>query len=115
MEDDNIKFILEKIIANQKPSYEEMSQANMNVKSLNYYWDSLEVKNNVLYRKWFDNKGVTIYQLVVPDILRKEIFDQLHSSRTAGHFGHDRTVESTECRFYWSGLKKDVTRLGQRM
>ena len=110
MEDDNIKFILEKKIANQKPSYEEISQANMNIKSLNYYWDSLEVKNNVLYRKWFDNKGVTIYQLVVPDILRKEIFDQLHSSRTAGHFGRDRTVESIERRFYWSGLKKDVAR-----
>ena len=42
--------------------------------------------------------------------MRKEIFDQLHSSRTAGHFGRDRTVESIERRFYWSGLKKDVAR-----
>ena len=37
MEAANIKLILEKKIATQKPSYEEISQANMKVKSLHYY------------------------------------------------------------------------------
>ena len=48
MEADNIKLILEKKIATQKPSYEEISQANMKVKSLHYYKNSLDIKYNAL-------------------------------------------------------------------
>ena len=51
-----------------------------------------------------------IFQLVVPKDMRLLIFDNLHSAETAGHFGRDRTVESTKRRYYWPGLKENIAR-----
>lgn len=53
-------------------------------------WSVLEIKNNVLYRKWEnDDKSITL-QLIVPKSIRKETMIQLHNSRLAGHLGQER-------------------------
>lgn len=109
-EDDNIRFMLESKLEGQKPVLNEIPQVNSVLKSLWYQWDNLEVKNNVLYRRWKDNKGDVVFQLVAPEDMRLLIFDNLHSAETAGHFGRDRTVESIKRRYYWPGLKDDIAR-----
>ncbi|MEW8092744.1 MAG: reverse transcriptase domain-containing protein [Candidatus Thiodiazotropha endolucinida] len=109
-DDDNIRFILENKLEGQKPVLQEIPQINPFVKALWYQWENLEVKNDVLYRRWKDNKGDVIFQLVVPKDMRLLIFDNLHSAETAGHFGRDRTVESIKRRYYWPGLKEDIAR-----
>lgn len=99
-EDSSIGLILQSKITNQKPKLQELKQADFNVKALLYQWDNLEVRNDVLYRKWIDNKGLTVFQLVAPEAIRHLIFTHLHTLQTAGHFGRDRTTESIKYRYY---------------
>ncbi|XP_060064595.1 uncharacterized protein LOC132544947 [Ylistrum balloti] len=49
-------------------------------------------------------------QLVAPVEIRDSIFEHLHTSRTAGHFGRDRTLETVSRRFYWPGMTDTLTR-----
>ena len=73
-------------------------------------WSVLEIKNNVLYRKWEnDDKSITL-QLIVPKSIRKEIMIQLHNSRLAGHLGREKTLKKIQSRFYWPGMSTDVRR-----
>ena len=109
-DDDNIRYILENKLEGQKPVLQEIPQINPVVKSLWYQWENLDVKNDVLYRRWKDNKGDIVFQSVAPEDMRQLIFHNLHSAETAGHFGRDRTVEIIKRRFYWPGLKEDVAR-----
>jgi hypothetical protein len=54
-----------------KPSWTEVSKYGTEVK---YYWnriDSLEIKENILCRKWESEDGQTItWQIVIPDKLK---------------------------------------------
>ena len=45
-----------------------------------------------------------------PDVIKKTIFDNLHSNLTAGHLDRDRTLESIKRRVYWPGMREDITR-----
>ena len=109
-EDSSIGLILQSKLTNQKPRLQELNQADFNVKALLYQWDNLEVTNDVLYRKWIDNKGLTVFQLVAPEAIRHLIFTHLHTLQTAGHFGRDRTTENIKYRYYWPGYKDDISR-----
>ena len=109
-DDGSIRPILESKLKGQKPILNELREANPIIKALQYQWDALEVVNNILYRRWKDNKGETLYQMIVPEDMRLIVFDNLHSAKTAGHFGRDRTVESLKYRYYWPGIKADIAR-----
>lgn len=100
-DDDNIRFILENKLEGQKPVLQEIPQLNPVMQSLWYQWENLEVKNDVLYRRWKDNKGDVVFQLVAPEEMRKLIFHNLHTAETAGHFGRDCTGENIKQTFYW--------------
>lgn len=109
--DKSVKLILEyKVDNDTRPELPEEVQTDKTIKALWYQWDSLETRNGILYRKWIDSRGCTTYQLVAPDVIRKTIFDNLHSHLTAGHLGRDRTLESIKRRFYWPGIREDVMR-----
>ena len=57
----------------------------------------------LLYRKWLpEANGNRLYiQLVLPQVLRKEFFKELHRKRVAGHLGVTRTLAQVRRRFYW--------------
>lgn len=61
-------------------------------------WNRLELKNQVLYRRRQD-KDLTVYQLVLPEVLRPMVLRELHDSM--GHMGIDRTLDLVRSRFYW--------------
>ena len=48
---------------------------------------SLQIVNNVLVRKT-DRE----YQLLVPDVLKRRLFEPVHSGPLSAHLGTDRTV-----------------------
>ena len=81
-------------------------------KTLCSQWPNLEIRDNVLCRKWFpvDPRDSVCTQLVVPRMLRKEILHLLHSHKTAGHLGIAKTLGKLRQRFYWPGHKADVVR-----
>ena len=57
-----------------------------------------------------DHKKIDCRVLVVPRTLRREIMQQLHNTKTAGHLGRERTLRAVRSRFYWPGLRGDVIR-----
>lgn len=111
IEDKSVNFILQsKLTELERPPLDDTVQTDKVAKALWYQWESLQVKNSILYRRWLDLQGNTIYQLVAPDKIRKTIFENLHSHLSAGHLGRDRTLESIKRRFYWPGAREDVKR-----
>ena len=96
-----------------RPKWTEISHESGDVKSLWSQWDSLELRNGVLYHKF--HKGTVTelciqYQLIAPKKLRKDIMKHLHDHRTGGHLGVTKTLYNIRRRFYWPGNKKDITR-----
>ena len=79
--------------------------------SKRYYreWDRLRLKDDVLYRAWFDTKGNEIsQQLIAPLATRNVILTTAHDNLLSGHFGDKRTLARVRENFYWFGLQVDV-------
>ena len=81
-------------------------------------WETLEVQDGILYRKFRSETSKTgsstIYQLIAPKRLRRDILRHLHNHRTGGHLGITKTLYNVRRRFYWPGSKKDFIRWCQR-
>ena len=72
-------------------------------------WQSLSHCNGVLYRLWESPSGdVITKQLVLPKIWRKDVLQELHNTRTAGHLGVAKTLSRVRERFYWVQCRRDV-------
>lgn len=48
-------------------------------------------------------------QLVIPSNYRSEIMKQYHDVPTAGHYGSDRTYAKIAKKYYWVGMKADIS------
>lgn len=91
----------------EKPGREQVSGSSYEVRTLWSLWESLEIVNDILYKK-YEKLGESSLVLVVPKELRNKIMKELHNSRISGHLGRDRTLESVKRRFYWPGMSSDV-------
>ena len=45
---------------------------------------------------------------MVPQILRRRLFDASHSGPLAAHLGAERMIKQLKSQYYWPGLNKDV-------
>ena len=74
------------------------------------------IKDNILMRKWSptacDNneKGETVYQIVVPTVHRREVLELAHDLPVSGHLGVRKTYNRVLQHFFWPGLKRDVAK-----
>ena len=81
--------------------------------SLRTYWscfEQLELVDGLVYRKADPTNRLSAPRLVAPRAMQDQIFAFLHSKRTGGHLGIKRTLSSIRQRFWWPGMKQDVTR-----
>ena len=46
--------------------------------------------------------------LIIPESLRKPLFDHYHAGPSAGHMGEYKTLYRMRMRFFWPGLRNDV-------
>lgn len=54
-------------------------------------------------------------RLYLPDTSMRVFFiRELHSGGIVGHFGHDKTIQLVEDKFWWPSLKQDVQWVVQR-
>ena len=78
-------------------------------------WDSLEVVDGILYRRWEDAEGYKAKNLLLaPKSIWNEILQHLHNSSTAGHLGIKKTVARVRERFYWLNSRKFVANYCKR-
>ena len=72
-------------------------------------WDSLHLKDGLVYRLWEAPAGdSSVWQLLLPKKLREEVLYQLHEIPTAGHLGIAKTLHRVRQRYYWVGCHQDV-------
>jgi len=78
-------------------------------KSLLDSWDSLVIKNNILYRKWeTPNLKSYILQIIIPKGRIKQILEKAHDSFLGEHFGVNKTSDRIRKHFYWATCKQNV-------
>ncbi|GFV40061.1 retrovirus-related Pol polyprotein from transposon 412 [Trichonephila clavipes] len=72
-------------------------------------WDSLHLRNGVLYRKWDCDGGKTFgWQLILPKTRVSTVLKELHGSPTGGHFGVMQTLQKVCEHFYWNNVRSDL-------
>ena len=80
-DDPSVQFILNMKCENDvRPVLPDEVKANQIIKALWHQWNSLEVKSGILYRRWQDAQGYTVYQLITP---KKIWLDEQESQETA--------------------------------
>ena len=70
-------------------------------------WDSLELRDSVLFRR-VESVTPSVLQLVVPKRQRVGLMDELCAERTAGHFGAERAFRAVQDKFYWPDYRRSV-------
>ena len=95
-----------------RPGWAEVSPGNKEIKSYWSQWDRLQMRDGILYRKWESVRGDRItWQLVLPNELRREMMQRLHSDPTSGHLGKTKTLDRIQRRYYWHEWRQDVSQL----
>ena len=66
------------------------------------------VSNKIVYFKpiLMNERFVTL--LLVPESLRRTLFDHYHSGPSGGHMGEYKTLYRMRMRFFWPGLRTDI-------
>ena len=95
----------------EKPARGQVSSNSRETKGYWYLWDQLEIKDGVLCRR-LEGKSPSssIYQVVVPTTLRRDVLTQAHSSMTGGHLGYTKTFKKIQRSFHWLGCRTSVGR-----
>ncbi|GFU52772.1 retrovirus-related Pol polyprotein from transposon 412 [Trichonephila clavipes] len=108
--DPEIKPIIEfKEPSDEKPSWQDIASFHPTTKHYWALWDSLHLRNGVLYRKWESDDGKTFrWQLILPKTRISTVLKELHGSPTGGHFGVMKTLQKVRERFYWNNVRSDV-------
>ncbi|GBN68513.1 Retrovirus-related Pol polyprotein from transposon 297, partial [Araneus ventricosus] len=110
LEDPAIRPILErKLNSEDRQSWQEIAPESPATKRYWALWDSLHLKDGVLYRKWESDDGSSCrWQLILPKSRIQEVLRETHDSASGGHFGVMKTLSKTRERFYWDRLRADV-------
>ena len=90
-----------------RPEPLEISSGGPMLKSLWSQRALLEVKDDLLCRRWTDEEGSTL-QAIVPFSERRHVLNYSHDHKTAGHLGVTKTLSKIRQAFYWPGLQRDV-------
>ncbi|GFU41615.1 retrovirus-related Pol polyprotein from transposon 412 [Trichonephila clavipes] len=110
MADPDIKPLIEFMeSSSNKPSWQDISAYSPTTKQYWALWNSLHLRNGVLYRKFESEDGKTFrWQLVLPRSRIPEVLKELHGSPTGGHFGVMKTLHRVRERFFWGKVRADV-------
>ncbi|GBM57937.1 hypothetical protein AVEN_206008-1 [Araneus ventricosus] len=82
-----------------RPSWQEIAPESPATKRYWALWDSLQLKDDVLYRKWESDNGSSCrWQLIPPNSRIQEVLQESHD--IGGHFGVMKTLSKTRERFY---------------
>lgn len=91
-----------------RPPWEDVQACSPMLRALWQQHDSLSVRNGILYRSFYDNKGMVIwYQLVLPSEIKVLFLELIHAD-TAGHLKYAKCVPHVMRRAWWLHWKRDL-------
>ena len=86
---------------------DDLTYASFELRKYHKHLDRLQLKNGILYRKFFDDVGkISNLQVYIPKQLRDEVIYRIHNSPTGGHIGIVRTAKEFRKRFYFPGFSE---------
>ena len=89
------------------PPDDEYMLASPAVKQLWSMRSQLRLVDDILYYQWI-GVGTSKLRLIVPESLRADVLSVCHDSKTAGHYGTDKTFSRVSSGFYWPGMRSTV-------
>ncbi|MCG8046377.1 MAG: RNase H-like domain-containing protein, partial [Candidatus Thiodiazotropha endolucinida] len=108
-EDPDVGPIQQAKVTGIRPSSPEMVTKGPALRHYWVQWDSLQVCNGVLFKKFVKKDGSEEHlQLIVPQSMKLDVLFQMHDSVISGHLGCKKTKAKILQRFYWYGLRDDV-------
>lgn len=96
----------------ERPRWEEVSAESPATKCLVDQWEALRLDEcGVLVKRWevLGGVGRDAWVVVVPRAKRAEVLRELHAGVTSGHLGEKKTLKRLRQRFYWVGMRNDVS------
>ena len=106
LKDPIIKPVYSAVRGGKQPSSDEPSVLGRENKWLLQQWDSLCMKNGLLWRKDLEDRNVV--QLILPYSLHDAVFGDLHEGAVGGHLGEGKMLGRLKERFYWPGCSDAV-------
>ncbi|GBM42499.1 hypothetical protein AVEN_80017-1 [Araneus ventricosus] len=101
-------ILMKKLNSADRPSWQQIAPESPATKRYWALWDSLHLKDGVLYRRWeIDDGSAYRWQLILPKSRIPEVLRETHDSASGGHFGIMKTLNKTRERFYWYRLRAD--------
>ncbi|GBM36448.1 hypothetical protein AVEN_234828-1 [Araneus ventricosus] len=85
-----------KLNSADRPSWQEIAPESPATKQYWALWDSLHLKDGLLYLKWESDDGNSCqWQLILPKSRIPEVLRETHDSANRGHFGVMKTFSKT--------------------
>jgi len=101
--DTSIAPILNFLEHNITPSRNDLRALPLESRIIWSHRPTVKILEGILVRHVKDN-----VQIVVPQILRRRLFDASYSGPLAAHLGAERMIKQLKSQYYWPGLNKDV-------
>ena len=100
-----------KIAGGDPPSRDVLLSYSRTVRKLVGQWTLLEVHDGVLCRRCClkTDQGPGFSQIILPKSRAREVYVQLHELKISGHLGKQRTYLKIRTRYYWPGMKRDIS------
>ena len=109
-EDVNIAPAIVWVRDQSRPDVKSMQSASPYTRTLWRYYDTLVIRDNVLYRIFLKSDGTAKYfQYVVPRVIKKQVMELAHIDASA-HLRLLKTLDQVQRRAWWHTWKQDVER-----
>ena len=110
MEDLDIGPVYKSKMDGTKPLKAELSKLSPASRHYFLLWESLEIQNDILIKIYNHKDGLGQHkQLVTPKCMRPDLLFQNHDCPVSGHLGSKRTWQKTRQKFYWYGMREDIS------
>jgi hypothetical protein len=98
-----------------KPTWANVSSLSLLVKYYWNRWDSLEIVDEMLCKKFENETGNQFTsQIIIPQNLVADVLEQLHSSVVGGHLGLKKTFNKIRQKYHWYKIYRDIERWCQK-
>ena len=109
-EDTVIKHLIQWKRDGEKPLWSTVAPYCRELKANWHELDTIELRDDLLFKKRFRDVGYDAkYLFLMPAVLRKEVFRQLHENVIEGHLGRRKTYDKIRKRFYWYSMYTNVS------
>ena len=102
-EDSEISPVLHWVQDDSSPTLDELRSHSLTVRNLWSQRAELEIREDVLVRVLPDR-----VQLVVPQAIRKALFDNTHAGPLPAHLEAERTLAQLKQHYFWPAMRKDI-------